>query len=267
MKKLLKIEFRRAFCHPLMAAALVAGVLIAVSHVIFHVYPLQQYIFTEVYPLTVFQQWMGGENTSVQPTLYFLLAPLLSAIPYLSTLHEDRHSGYIKNIFTRSAAMGYYGAKYVVTFLVSGLVAVVPLAVNLLLSALILPAAVPQAFTGLYPINNLSLMGDLFYTNPWLYIGLYLILDFVFFGLLATVGLLTAFLTEHVFVVVLSPFMVYLLTFAITQLTGRHEYCSYAFLRPSQPVVSQWAIVAGEIAVLILLGGGYFVVAKKSESC
>ena len=266
MRKLLKIEMHRAFYNPWLAAALVFGILIAVSHVAFHVWPLTVYIGDGDYPLSVFQHWLGGENTSVQPVLYFLIAPLLSAMPYLSTLHEDRHSGYIKNIFTRTGAMGYYGVKYITAFLVSGFVAVIPLLFNFLLTAMLLPAAAPQAYTGLYPINQLSLMGDMFYENPLLYIALYLLLDFVFFGLLATVGLLCSFVTDHVFVVMLCPFIVYLISFAVTQLTGFHEYCPYAFLRPSQPVAGRLSVVAGEMAVLLVLGGIYFAVAKKKET-
>ena len=64
------------------------------------------------------------------------------------------------------------------------------------------------------------LMADLFYTHPYCYLFLYLILDAVFFGLLTTIALLAAHLTENRFLVILMPFLCYLFVFSVSQMTG-----------------------------------------------
>lgn len=262
----MKNELSRAFHNRLMAVALLIGAAITVSHVLFHVLPLSKYIMSGSYPLTVFQHWLGGESSSAQPAMYYMIVPLISAMPYLSTLYEDRKTGYVKNIFTRTSRSGYYVSKYTVTFLSAGTVAILPLILNFLLCAMILPATVPQASTGLYPIYSTSIMGELFYTEPYAYLGVYLALNFVFFGLLATVGLTVSFAVDNVFVVSLSPFMLYLIVFGVTQLTGMHSYCPYGFLRPSQPVVTTWEAIGLEIIALMAVGVTYFGISKKIET-
>lgn len=268
MKQLIKTEFRRAFSGKPMCMALLIGLTIAVSHVVMHVLPLGGHIYDSAmsgYPLTVFQHWMGGENVSLQPVLYYLVVPLLCSMPYLSTFYSDKNSGYIRNIFVRADRNNYFTAKYVVTFLSAGFIAVIPLVVNFLLSAMILPAALPQAGTGLYSIGGLSLMGGLFYAQPYLYLLAYMAINFVFFGLLVTIGLLVGYVAENIFVVILSPFILYLLIFGVTQLSGAHAFCPFAFLRPSQPVATSWEILTFEVLMLLVAGGVYFVVSRKKE--
>lgn len=225
MKPLLKIEFERAIKNQYMLMAMIIGMVISVSHVFTSVLPLADKVWTSGYPLTVFGKWMGGENSSIQPILYFLLVPILMSMPYLATIHQDRRSGYVKNVFTRTNKMKYYISKYIVTLITAGFVAILPLVFNFILCAMILPATVPQASTGMFPIFNISLMGELFYTHPFAYLLAYFALDFVFFGLLATIGLTIAFVADNVFVVMLSPFMLYLITYAVTQLTNTHSFC------------------------------------------
>lgn len=265
MKAMLKIEFHRAFHSPFMAISLAMGGAIALLQALTHVLPLWRYIAMGAYPITVYQKWMGGENMSLWPHLYYLTAPLLGAMPYLGTAYQDHKSGYIKNALTRTKKINYIGSKYIVTFVVSGLVAVFPLILNFALSALMLPATLPQASTGLYPIGPLSLMGALFYTNPLVYVLLYAMLNFVFFGLLTTTGLLIVRIANHVFSVMLAPFMLYLIVFGVTQLSGAYRFCPYGFLRPSQPVATNWLFIMLEIVIMLMVGGVYVYTEKKSE--
>lgn len=264
MKAMLKNEFHRAFHSPFMAVSLAIGGAIALLQALTHVLPLAQYIAMGAYPLTVYQKWIGGENTSLWPNLYYLTAPLLAAMPHLGTAYQDRKSGYIKNILTRTKRTNYIYAKYIVTFVVSGWVSIFPLVLNFGLSALMLPATLPQASTGLYPIGPLSLMSALFYSKPLVYVLLYTALNFVFFGLLTTTGLLIVRFVDNVFSVMLAPFMLYLIVFGATQLSGAYRFCPYGFLRPSQPVVTSWSVILLEGVIMLIMGGVYVYTEKKS---
>lgn len=258
MKPLMRMEFYRAFHNPLLLLSL--GIFVT------HVLPLGAFIDAGGYPLTVFQHWIGGENTSVWPVMFYLTAPILGAMPHLRTMYLDRKEGYVKNIFVRTPKVKYYLAKYIVTFVTAGLVTLWPLVLNFCATALVLPATIPQGVTGLYPVSNLSMWSELFYTYPFTYLLLYGGLNFVFFGLLVTLGLLAGFVVDNEFLVVLSPFMVYLIVYGVTQLTGTYGYCPFGFLRPSQPVVTSPGIVLGEIAFLVGIGGVFACVSANTET-
>lgn len=140
-----------------------------------------------------------------------------------------------------------------------------PLALDFVLTGMVLPAVIPQSGTGIFGGAPKMLMADLFYTHPYCYLFLYLILDAVFFGLLTTIALLAAHLTENRFLVILMPFLCYLFIFSVSQMTGAVQLSPFGFLRPSQPVFSTWRIVAGELLLLVLGGGIFLYVSTKKE--
>lgn len=267
MKKILYMEFGRAFKNKLFLLSVVLGCAITISHFIQSVLPYidSVYLPGAQYPLTVFHKWIGGEDTGFQPTLYYFAVPLIIAIPYLWTIKSDMDTGYVKNIFIRIGQEKYYFVKYIVTFVSSGLLAVIPLVVNFLLTAMVLPATIPQSSTAFYPIYNVHILGDLFYERPYVYLLFYLVLNFVYFGLLATTGLVICFVAENRYVVILVPFLIYMAIYTFTLVTDLYEYCPVGFLKPSQPVVSNMWIIGGEIFLLLLSGVVYMYLGSKKE--
>jgi len=269
MKQILKNEFERALKNKLILVSLIIGLGITVSHFILNVLPFYNNFYPEgaPYMLTAFHKWMGGEDNNVQPTLYYLVVPIIISLPYLGTIKSDSESGYIKNVFTRIGKKQYYISKYIVTFVTAGVLSVIPLIVNFLLTAMILPATIPQSSTSLYPIFSYHMMGDLFYEKPYAYLGIYIIIDLIYFGLLTTIGLTVSYISDNKFVVTLSPFILYLIVYAVTMVTGKDQYCPFGFLRPSQPVVSNIVIIGIEMIILLILGGGVFLyVGNKKET-
>lgn len=265
MKNELKIEFQRACRSTGMKISIFVSFAIAILHFILMVLPLRNYIYSGDYPLSVFGKWMCGEDGSVFPTLYYLIVPILIALPNAGSYKEDIKTGYIKNVITRTYRYKYLGAKYVVTFLIGGTVAVVPMILNFLLTALILPAVMPQASTGYFSIFSNSMLGDMFYAHPYVYLLIYMTINFIFFAALATLSLLAAHICDNLFTTILAPFIIYLLIYAITQLTGLHQLCPFGFLRPSQPIATNIFIVLGEIVAMCIAGGTYYYVGKKAE--
>lgn len=265
MKNEIKVEFYRATHNRWLWIALLLGMTIAGVHFIFCIVPLYKSVYGYTYPLSVFGKWLGGENTSVYPVLYYFIMPILSAIPFAGTLKEDIQTGYIQNIVTRVKKEYYYIAKFFVTFLIAGAIAIIPLVFNFMLTAMVLPAIIPQANTAFFPIFSYSMLGDLFYSQPYTYVLVYMGLDFVFFGLLSTVGLLAAYICNSVFTTVLAPFFIYLFVYAFSQITGWNELCPFAFLRPSQPIAANPVIIFIECVCLLIAGGIYFYVGKKKD--
>lgn len=257
MKQLLKMEYYRLFRNKVTYIVLAVNLMIVSLQFVFESLP---YWNTNEkipgYPLTVFEKWIGGETASVFPTIYFLLVPLLSAIPYGGTLQEDIRSGYIKNICIRTRQREYFRVKYIVAF-TTGIFSVLPLIFNFLLTSLVFPAMLPQACTGFYPINATSMLGDLFYLHPYAYLGVWLILDIVFWGLLATLSLAVFFLTNYMYVAMVTPFLACMVLYSITWISDYTMLAPFYFLQPCQPCAAQPGAIFAELLGLAVIGGFY----------
>lgn len=265
MKNELRMELYRAVKNRWLIISLCGGIGIALAQFLFSTIPISGYIYEGTYPLSVFAKWIGGENASVFPVLYYFLIPILISIPFAGSFKEDIQSRYIENIVTRVKKEKYYFAKYVAVFLTSGCIAIIPLILNFAVTALVFPVIMPQSNTALFPLFSYSLLGDLFYSHPFVYLAFYLGLNFVFFGLLATIALITSYICDNLFTTMLSPFILYLFVYAVTQITGWIQLCPFGFLRPSQPVAADPVIVLTECVLMLLSGGVYFYVGKKKE--
>lgn len=254
-KELWKNELLRILCGKELWLSLSVGSGLAVSHVLMYVLPLSGCILQGNYPLGAYAKWMGGESSSLQPVLYYLLAPILAALPYVGSVSEDLHTGYVKNVLLYVRRQDYRKVKWQLTFLTAGTVAVLPLLLSFFLTAMVLPTVLPQAGTGMYPLWAYSLWADLFYTYPAAYLAAYMALDFLFFGLLTATGLTCSLLTQRSYICILFPFFLYLSVYGITQVTGLHSWCLFATLRPSQPVAADGSVLMTEFLILLLIGG------------
>lgn len=207
-KRVLKIELYRAFINKLFIFAVLAGSIITISHVIFNVIPMTEFLddylnydkpMMDVHG--VFNKWIGGQSFTMQPFLYYLLLPILVTIPFADSFFTDKKSCYIDNIFIRTNKKNYYFSKLIAVFFSAGIVILIPLLINLMLTAMILPSINPQISGGTFPIVANSMWAELFYTHPYIYVFGYLLIDFIFAGLIASISLVVSFWAEHRFIV------------------------------------------------------------------
>ena len=268
MKKLLCMELNRALFNAAMLAALLVGIILSVSHVIQYIWPMAGLTaadFAEankglMYPNNVFNSWMGMEGYSLQSYLYWLLIPLLAVLPFASSFFTDWKSGYIKNIYIRSRRGHYLTAKFLAVFISGGLAVVIPLLVNLGLTALMMPALLPQLAENTYPIIEPSMWSSLFLYHPFLYTFAYLAIDFIFAGLIATLSLAVSFFAENRFVILLCPFLLYIFLYSLCNMLGLQRFSPFEFLHPAQMVIPNvtFPVIAVETVMLGLITGLIF---------
>ncbi|UWO26155.1 hypothetical protein [Marvinbryantia formatexigens] len=245
--------------------AFIIGLLIVFIHFFTEILPMKDHIDGKVYPLSAFGQWFGGENATVYSTLFYFIAPILAAFPSAGSYKADMKSGYIKNVLTRTERRTYLCTKYLVAFLSGGMIVVFPMVLDFALTAMVLPALIPQSGTGLFPIFSSSLLGDLYYLHPYAYLISYLGINFLYFGLLASLALPAAHFCDNLFSVVLMPFLVYLFVYAVTQLTGLHQLCPFGFLRPAQPIAGNVVVIAAEVLLMVAAGAVYYAIGVKKD--
>lgn len=271
MSKNSKIEWKRAFMNRKTVVTLVIGCVIAVVHM-FHILPMIISVNSAPvksnmqYPINLFTGWLGGDPSSLEGLLYYILIPILAVLPYSISYLEDKETGYVKQIYTRDQRMGYLKAKFLSVFCVGGTVCVVPLILNLMLCATILPALYPQNLAGTF-INANVLWFGIHETHPLLYAMIFILIDFIYAGFMAVLPLVFSFFSTKKFVILLMPFVIHIFTYSLSMMlpmSDSVEYSPIIFLRPANGCPTLWLLL-GYGLLFFIVGGLLFWKMGKEE--
>ena len=181
---------------------------------------------------TVFNCWIGGEPFSLGSSIYFFVFPLLIALPYGWSYSEERKCGYRRMMITKTGKKKYYCAKYVAVFLSGGVAMVLPLIFNFWMTLLV-PAILPDVTMNMfYGVFGGSFLAELYYTVPFLYVAIYLFIDFVYCGFLVCICMAVSGIVRQKWGVVLIPFLLLLFVHVITDYIYSDPSVAYKELSP-----------------------------------
>ena len=182
---------------------------------------------------TVFNCWIGGEPFSLGSSIYFFVFPLLIALPYGWSYSEERKCGYRRMMITKTGKKKYYCAKYVAVFLSGGVAMVLPLIFNFWMTLLVVPAILPDVTMNMfYGVFGGSFLAELYYTVPFLYVAIYLFIDFVYCGFLICICMAVSGIVRQKWGVVLIPFLLLLFVHVITDYIYSDPSVAYKELSP-----------------------------------
>ena len=182
---------------------------------------------------TVFNCWIGGEPFSLGSSIYFFVFPLLIALPYGWSYSEERKCGYRRMMITKTEKKKYYCAKYVAVFLSGGVAMVLPLIFNFWMTLLVVPAILPDVTMNMfYGVFGGSFLAELYYTVPFLYVAIYLFIDFVYCGFLVCICMAVSGIVRQKWGVVLIPFLLLLFVHVITDYIYSDPSVAYKELSP-----------------------------------
>lgn len=182
---------------------------------------------------TVFNSWIGGEPFSLGSSIYFFVFPLLIALPYGWSYSEERKCGYRRMMITKTGKKKYYCAKYVAVFLSGGVAMVLPLIFNFWMTLLVVPAILPDVTMNMfYGVFGGSFLAELYYTVPFLYVAIYLFIDFVYCGFLVCICMAVSGIVRQKWGVVLIPFLLLLFVHVITDYIYSDPSVAYKELSP-----------------------------------
>lgn len=247
----LKMELTRAFGNKRMILAVSLGIGLSLWHYTAYIFPLRDYVFITGYPLSVYNKWLGGEYYSLQSSLYYMLVPILCALPYGESWICDCSGSMGGQAVIRGRKGAFVLTKMLVSFVNGAVIAVLPLLFDLAMTGCTLPAIVPKVGLGLSPIGPGALLGDLFYEHPCLYTLIYIGINGLFFGLLNTFCIVARLFTANRYMAVLTPFLYYMAFHCIGTTARRFELCPSGFLRPCQQFKTTWTILAVEIVLML----------------
>lgn len=263
MRKYFEMEWKRAFYNKWFLIAILISLSISIWHFYEMVWKIKNYIDVGLYPHSVFGKWIGGENYSIQGMLFFIIMPLLCALPYGRTFFDDKKTDYINNIVKKEEMSYYIFAKISVSILCGSLLSGIPLVFDFLLTGSVLPAVSPQSGLGIFSISEGMLFANMFYKNPYTYVVIFILIDVIFYGLINTISLAAADFVEKGIWAVTMPFWVNLFILSVVRLINAEKFAPVIFLRPSQPIYADIKIIIIEFAILCLMNVVFFFKHKK----
>lgn len=268
-KKLLKLECHKALGNRFFFIILGVGCLFAFMSALYDIelfFQSREQLKTMggnqiVQALGLYNKWIGGESYSLGFTLFFTLLPLLACFPYGWSYCTEKKSGYTGMVVIRGGKNEYFLAKYMATFLAGGVAVLVPLVFNFITVACFVPAVRPSIIYQMYyAVSHSSMWSEIFYSHPLIYVLLYLILDFLFAGLIAVLSLTFSVFLKNQLAVVILPYILILCLHYGRTLLHYHYYVEISpinFLHAScvENPANGW-IVLGEGVFLFLLSFG-----------
>lgn len=214
----------------------------------------------------LFNRWIGGEPFSLGTAAYFFLFPLLVSVPYGWSYCEEKQSGYVRLVAVYSGKSRYFLSKYAAVWLSGGLAMIVPLIFNFSLSLLFFPVVMPDP---VYCTSNGVFYGSflsiIYYSNPFLYVFLYLCIDFIFAGLIACIGYVVSCFSRHRVAAMIMPMLLLLAVNYSRQFLYTSNGIFYKeisplyFLRP----VESWSSASGKVILIemvILFAATFFLI-------
>lgn len=267
MLKVINIELKKAIKTKYFISAILIGVLISIIGLVYNVKLVQENVVYEgmnpcIEACTLFNHWIGGEGFSLGSSLYFFVYPLIIAIPYGWSFCCEKTSGYMRQMIIRTGKVKYLFAKYVATFISGGLAMVIPLITNFMMTALFVPALRPvPTYDTSYGVFGVSMFSKYYYTHPYMYVGLYLLVDFVFCGALASLTMLSAQFIKYKWINCIFPFVVCMGINVVDNMlhsnditTNYYQVSPFYFTRGMQTgYPARLSIIMGIVFIMILL--------------
>ena len=214
-KALFRYFYYRMMRKKSMYTAFAAGIVLSVLYIVTNVLPYADYRYHQS-PYTL---WIGSFNSSVFAELFFLLMPILAAMPAADIYLTDRKSGYLDNIISRGRKKSYFCCLFITNYAAGAMCFIIPAVINIICSFCILPDIHPDIIVNESSVVTMygteTLFPELYYTHPLAHMALYLVTGSVIVGMYASLALASGFFIKNRFVVWLSVFIIYYIYMAV----------------------------------------------------
>ena len=272
------IELKKAITNKMAIVTFVIAVILSLYHAFtvivnynafYKVYMLKSQ--TENLMITsesIFNHWLALDVSSFSTSVFYFLLPIIVAMPYGWSLVSEIKSGYVKNIMVRTTRKKYIISKYIANFVSASLVIIIPLLLNFIILAMFIPALKMESIYPYGTIGQGCMWAELYYENPLIYCLLYLLLDGVFAGLIASICTALAFIVKNKVIVIIIPFILMMVwDYIDTNYLIGGEYSPVKFLQ-ALPIAHNcygWAVAAIGMVLFICTFGYSLYKGKRYE--
>ena len=203
---------------------------------------------------SLFNRWLALDVASFPTSTFYFMIPLIVVLPYGWSLVSEIRSGYTKNIIVRTTRKNYFLSKYVANFLSAAFVTIIPLALNFLMLGLFIPSLKMESIYPYGTIGQGCMWAEIYYEYPFIYCFMYLLLDGIFAGLLASISTAVAFIVRNKIVTIIAPFFLMLiLDYIDSNYLLKGEYSPIKFMQ-ALPVANDcygWAVATIGIVMFV----------------
>lgn len=271
MRKMIRFELSRAFTTIGFKLSILVGIIIAVSHFFISVLPyalkldaitaMERPMMT---PGQLYFIWLGGNSNSVQSFLFFMILPLLAALPFADSFYSDATEGYIAEISTRTNLSHYLIGKYIAVFLSGGVAVIFPLLLNFFMCSQVFPALKPESAYNGSLIDAATSLGRMFYSRPLLFLFIHFLMVFFAAGFFAVFSLSASYYCSYQFLALISPFLLYISLVAIFGLFGLENWQPNNILDPAYygEMIIPFFVMCISLAILSLF---FFFKGKRAD--
>lgn len=198
-----------------MYMALAAGIVLSLLYIITNVLPYADYRYHQS-PYTL---WLGSFNSSIFAELFFMLMPILAAMPMADIYLNDRKTGYFNNIAGRGREKSYFCCLFVMNAVAGAMCFIIPAVINIVCSFCILPDIHPDIIVNESSVVTMygteTLFPEMYYTHPLAHMALYLATGAVIAAIYASLALAFSFFINNRFFVWISVFIMYYIYMAV----------------------------------------------------
>lgn len=181
MKKIIKTELWKATHNPFFFISLAMGAVITLIDVVTNAQTVD-YHLEQTLGMLADGSGSGGHigfslfvlallynGSSFASRLFLLVWPIMAALPYGGSYHQERKNGVFNQIVSRCGTKRYYLAKYIAVFVSGGLVIGGTALFDLLLNAMVCPYSNMNVVYSVVGLFNGCFMSELFYSCTWLH--------------------------------------------------------------------------------------------------
>ena len=278
----LSVELNKAFCNKWFVVALMVGIVLAAISACSQIERYLQYVslnFNEAkyYPphlYNCFGMWMSVEFVNPTSLLFYRLAPLLATVPFSWSIGEELRCGYSAQIRARVSSSSCIASKLAASFVVGGVVIVVPQLLNIAMIACFVPAYTPEITDAMYlGIFHDNLFSGLFYARPVLYVAAYCILDFLLCGLWAAAVSCFSFFARNRVLTLSVPYVMLVVVQVVNEriflmlggIKGMQLSLFENLRAATSMYVQSWDVIIAEFALLMLYVVVCALVMRKSD--
>ncbi len=223
-------EIKRCFSRISFKIALLIGIVLCIlSSILMKTEPYSIQYYIKAYEISSYDNFIFFNLNSISNIL-ILIFPILSVLSYSDSYLEDIHSGLIKYIYTRYSKNKYLACKFVANFIAGGLAFVIPLIINFIILILSYPSLPTHSILGKQTILCGGLFASLFYAHPIIYIGMWLVIYFMYAGAFASIALGISTIIRNKFVVLFIPFLLCNVIGIVLDVMNKYYYSPLSFL-------------------------------------
>ena len=202
---------------------------------------------------SIYQLWIGNDLYKNLSTIMLYIFPIEIAL-FCLTSCNSKNEKYIS-----FKAQRFTIHDYIVIFITSGLIAAIPLFFNFILLLLCVPVVLPDSvYNSYYCFFAKDFLANVYYTFPNLYVFIFLLLNFVLFGLIGCISVSIYKRVGKCKIFMLLP-EAFLIILEFTKniwskfVFKSVEISPLSYLLPAKSHNTNWIVIIAELFICILI--------------